>query len=96
MDDISSWPVDLMREIANTLNTETDHLLNEHTQRWQQIQQTCAALPASMQESLTTFATSLENHLAGGLTLRGHIGQNLTLSANLAEATDTSIQRSFE
>ena len=35
MDDISNWPINLMREIANTLNAETDNLLNEHTQRWQ-------------------------------------------------------------
>ncbi len=96
MDDISSWPIDLMRETANTLNTETDNLLNEHTQRWHQIQQTCAALPASMQETLSTFANMMENQLAGGLTLRGHIGQNLALSADLAEATDTSIERSFQ
>jgi hypothetical protein len=96
MDDISNWPIDLMREVATSLNTETDNLLSEHTQRWQQIQQTCTTLPTSMQEALNTFASTMENQLAGGLTLRGHIGQNLTLSANLAETTDTTIGKSFQ
>ncbi len=93
--DTVNWPTNIMHETAQTMSTENDNLLNEHTQHWQKIHDANTLLPMSMQETFNTFHTSLETNLLGAVTLHQHMGQTLATSADLAGTADSAVAKTF-
>ncbi|MBA2286952.1 MAG: hypothetical protein H0W02_15880 [Ktedonobacteraceae bacterium] len=88
-------PYDLMRDIARTMNTDSENLLNEYQQRWHILQTATAALPASMQGIFNNFLGKNGPPLTEAITMRQQIGQTLSQAADMAEKLDKDMSISF-
>ena len=90
-----SFPTDQMHDTGRQITSNVDDLVKEMTTHWTQIQDTHAKLPNAMQGTLTNFLTSWQQGLTDGLTTRQNIGKALTDTANLAEALEEALRKSF-
>jgi hypothetical protein len=78
------------------MGRDTDNLLVEYQECWQKLQTATTSLPVSVQGLFNDFLVSNGPPLTDTLTLRQHIGQTLSQSADLAESLDNAISQSFQ
>jgi uncharacterized protein YukE len=90
------YPVERMREQAQTLQYATASLTDETYSRIHAMQQQQASLPASMQGAFGDFISLMQKHLSNGLTLREHISQSLSEAAGVMQQADTTIAQGFK
>jgi two-component sensor histidine kinase len=90
------YPLERMRQQAQTMQSETASLADETHARIQTIQQLHASMPASMQGAFGDFISLMQQHLSNGLTLREHISQSLTEAASVMQDADTTIAQGFK
>ncbi len=86
---------DVLREIATAMGRDTNSLFVEHQEGWQNLQTTTASLPTSVQGIFNDFLSSNGPPLIDALTLRQHLGETLSLSADLAENLDHALEHLF-
>lgn len=86
---------DILREVATAMGRDTNSLLVEHQERWQKLQTTTATLPTSVQGIFNNFLASNGPPLTDSLTLRQHLGETLSQSADLAENLDNALTQTF-
>lgn len=95
MSDNISLPIDLLRQTAQHIVSDTAALSGETSSRIQQLHNSNGSLPNSMQGSFANLLAPLQRNLAQVLTLRQGIGETLTEAANAALQTEEAIDTSM-
>jgi len=95
MSDEISLPIDLLRQTAQQIVSDTAALSGETSSRIQQLHNSNSSLPSSMQGAFANLLAPLQRNLAQVLTLRQGIGETLTAAANAALQTEEAIDTSM-
>jgi len=84
-------PVDHMQETAQLFCASSQDLHNQTLWHVDQMANIIQPTPESMQQSLATYITNLQQTLAALAELHNNVGEGLADGANIAQETDTSI-----
>ena len=90
-----SFPLDLMRETAQQITSETQHLSTEMSASWGGIQRDIDLLPGTVQFRLRAKLDPLQQQFTQLLALRQQLGARLTTATDEMQALDNRIAQNF-
>lgn len=90
-----SFPLDLMRGMAQQITSETQHLSTETSASWTGIQRDMDMLPGTVQARLRGNLSPLQQQVTQLLLLRQQLGARLTTAADEMQSLDNRIAQNF-
>lgn len=90
-----SFPLDLMRETAQQITSETQQLSTETSSSWGFIQRDMDLLPGTVEAQLREKLGSLQQQITQLLMLRQQLGERLATAADEMQALDNRIAQNF-